>query len=489
MPQSDYSGWTPSSTSRFDWSAWRPAPVDPGPPLPPPDPAVLQQQRIIDTTTAQDALNNYINAKNQALYEGPDAFYGKQGADAVQAAPGMLDTLKRMRKQALDGMDNDAQRRKLGGALDAHMDLDRDDIARHVAAQSLAWQRQVAQNRIDALNKGAALQHNDDGLVDAMGNAAAGAARAQLRAGGVPADPEAEDAAAATAKSGVFRAAIQAHLDRGNTEGAAGMFDHSSDRLDPEHAAELGAQIATGQRLQAAKDYALQFLPAAPASSAEEIEAQRETALKQAEVDHPDDPERHMLAQHHINIGFDSHRNALDQANADRATAVQRWLTTPDADGKPQTSLPPAELWNKLSPDEKVQLLAQLRSSRRSSDIVQVKYNPNEVIPVQSEGSPTSPDPAVTNVKPLCSRPRHVQTGSFRCTSDTGAGPSYRDAAAGRRRPRSDGKTYRRPRENTQRLYGRRSLECPLGLFPEGRLGDRLQPRGARLRLPLPARV
>jgi hypothetical protein len=139
-PEPDYSDWTPSSTSRFDWSDWRPAVQSAPDPTPPPDPVAQQQQQIYDNTAAEDAVTDYINAKHKVLYENPDAFYRTQGADAVQAGPGMLDTLDRMRNEALDGMDNDAQRAKLGAALDAHMVLDRDDIARHVAGQHLAWQ-------------------------------------------------------------------------------------------------------------------------------------------------------------------------------------------------------------------------------------------------------------------------------------------------------------------------------------------------------------
>jgi hypothetical protein len=51
------------------------------------------------------------------------------------------------------------------------------------------------------------------------------------------------------------------------------------DQLDPAHAAPLQGQIDTAQRFDAAKDYADQFTPSAPPSSAEEIEAQRDTPL------------------------------------------------------------------------------------------------------------------------------------------------------------------------------------------------------------------
>jgi hypothetical protein len=352
----DYFAWAPSSKPQFDLSGLPPpAPIEPAPP---PDPAVLQQQRIIDNTAAEDALTNYINAKQQVLYEGPDPFYGKQGADAVRGAPSTLDTLNRMRNQALDGMANDAQRRKLGGALDAHMDLDQDDIARHVAAQSLAWQRQVAQDRIDALNKAAALQHNDDGLVDAMGNAAAGAERTRLTLGGTPADTDV-DAAAAKAKSGVYHAAILGHLDRGNTDGATVMFDRVSDQLDPGHAAELDSQLATARRLDAAKTYAAQLVPHWSASH-DEADAQHESATQQNQAANQADPAYQAEVQRVLDVQHATQKRGIDDAAAERAQAIADWLGRKGPNGEPQTRQPPPSLRNRLTPAEQAALDKQL---------------------------------------------------------------------------------------------------------------------------------
>ena len=223
-----------------DWAMAQPADA---PPPPPPDPAMLREQQIADNTRAEQALNGFIAGKQAALFEAPDAFYRTQGEDAIHAAPVILDTLSRLRDDSLDGLGNDAQRDRLGTALDAHLQLARDDIARHVAEQSLTWQRQVAQDRIALLTKEAALHHNDDELVDAIGHAAANAARAHARMGDMPLGIDSENAAASTARSGVFNAAIQARFDRGNSGDAATMFDRLKDRLDPAHAEQLQARM------------------------------------------------------------------------------------------------------------------------------------------------------------------------------------------------------------------------------------------------------
>ena len=146
-----------------------------------------------------------------------------------------------MRTDLLDRLGNDAQRQRLSEALDAQMELTRDGISRHVAEQSLAWQRQVAQDRIALLAKEAAYHHNDDGRVDAIGEGAAAAARAHARVGdGL--DQHAEDAAAISARSGVLGAAIQARFDRGDTKGANALLTRVGDQLDSAHSKSSNAQ-------------------------------------------------------------------------------------------------------------------------------------------------------------------------------------------------------------------------------------------------------
>ncbi len=261
----------------------------------------MQQQRIVDNTAAEEGLNDFMAAKQAALFDAPDGFYHTQGSDAADAAPSTLDKLNRMKDQALDGMDNDAQRNKLGQAIDTHLTLAGQDIDRHVAEQNLAWQRQTAQGRIDALMREASLHHNDDELVDEMSNAAANAARAHLRVGGAPVDIDTEDAAATKAKSGIYHMAILGHLDRGNNEDAATMLDRLSDQLDPEHAAELGSQLATAKRLDVAKAYAAGLVPQW-STSHDEADAQHAAATEQNQSENQVDPAYQADVQHVLDV-------------------------------------------------------------------------------------------------------------------------------------------------------------------------------------------
>ncbi len=214
--------------------------IEPAPP--PVDPMAAREQQIADTTRAEQGLNRFLAAKQNLLFEAPDAFYRQQGEAAIHAAPVTTQKLDELRADLLDRLGNDAQRDRLRNALDAQMELARDGMSRHVAEQSHAWQRQVAQDRIALLAKEAAYHHNDDGLVDAIGHAAATAARAHARVGD-GFDQPTEDAAAALARSGILSTAIQSHLDRGNTDSANTRFEQVNDELDPIHAIPLRAQI------------------------------------------------------------------------------------------------------------------------------------------------------------------------------------------------------------------------------------------------------
>ena len=148
------------------------------PPPPPIDPLVAREEKIANDTRVESELNRFIAAKQDALFQAPDAYYCRQGRDAVDSAPQAVQHLHDIKDGLLDGLANDYQRKRLGAALDAHMTLAGDDIARHASEQSKVWQRQVALDRIDLLAKEAAVHHGDDDLVDALGVAAANAARA-----------------------------------------------------------------------------------------------------------------------------------------------------------------------------------------------------------------------------------------------------------------------------------------------------------------------
>lgn len=219
------------------------------PPPPPIDPRIAREEKIANDTRVESELNRFIAAKQAALFEAPDAYFRKQGRDAVDDAPQAIQRLYGIKEGLLDGLANDYQRKRLSAALDAQMAVARDGISRHATEQNKAWQRQVALDRIDLLAKEAAFHHGDDDLVDVLGVAAANAARAHAGVGGGSADADREQAVADTARSRILSAAIQARLNNGNATGAASLFDRTKDLLDPEHTAPLVTQLQVTTQL------------------------------------------------------------------------------------------------------------------------------------------------------------------------------------------------------------------------------------------------
>jgi hypothetical protein len=218
------------------------------PPPPPIDPIIAREEKIANDTRVESELNRFIATKQDALFTAPDAYYRKQGIDAIDSAPQAIQRLHAIKDALLDGLANDYQRKRLGAALDAQMTVVRDSISRHVTEQSREWQRQTALDRIDLLAKEAALHHSDDELIDILCTAAGNAARAHTRVGDGPAEPDRENGAAATARSRVVSAATHARLDSGNPQGAAALLDRTRDLLDPAHTAPLLTQIQAAQQ-------------------------------------------------------------------------------------------------------------------------------------------------------------------------------------------------------------------------------------------------
>src|SRR5476649_1354370 len=125
--------------TNFDFSG-----IPDAPPPPPIDPTVAREDKIANDTRVESELNRFIAAKQDALFAAPDAYYRRQGRDAVDSAPQAIQHLYDIKDGLLGGLANDYQRKRLGTALDAQMMLASGDIGRHAGEQSKVWQRQIA---------------------------------------------------------------------------------------------------------------------------------------------------------------------------------------------------------------------------------------------------------------------------------------------------------------------------------------------------------
>jgi hypothetical protein len=156
--------------------------ASPGDTSPDANPDLDRELAIGDAMRSEELQNDFMRQHQAVL----DDFTQLQGRDAVDAAPDAEAALSQYRDGLLDQTDNPKQRAMLADDLDAHMDVARSDIGRHAGQQGLAWERGVAQDRLDLLTRKALQNWRDPNKLNIYGDAAATAAQAKARASGFP---------------------------------------------------------------------------------------------------------------------------------------------------------------------------------------------------------------------------------------------------------------------------------------------------------------
>ena len=189
-------------------------------PAPPPD-------TTLDEDGVDRALNGFIADKQAILYDGDDAFHGKTGYDALEAAPAINDRLSDLRQEALDSAPNDFQRALLGERLDAQLDEARDGIGRRVEQAGIEAQLQTLDDRYAMLQAEAAYDHNDPGKIEGLAMVAEQTAAHEARLG----DHDDPDALATERRNGVWQSAIEANLAKGQPREALALYDRSKGSL------------------------------------------------------------------------------------------------------------------------------------------------------------------------------------------------------------------------------------------------------------------
>src|SRR5690242_4896702 len=104
-----------------DWAAQPDPPPLPSPPSP------------VDPHRVGDLVNGFITAKQDALFDAPDAFYRQTGGDAVAAAPAVGRRLSDVRDATLEQVAGDGERQALQVQLDAQLSDALDGMDRHIA--------------------------------------------------------------------------------------------------------------------------------------------------------------------------------------------------------------------------------------------------------------------------------------------------------------------------------------------------------------------
>ena len=113
---------------------------------------------LFDAVGSEALQNEFMGARADAL---DDGLFTLTGGDAVAAAPEAGRRLSNLRDTLLDRADTPRQRAMLADTLNAHMDVARDDIARHVARQTKVWDEAVRAERVGLLQDRARRDYDD----------------------------------------------------------------------------------------------------------------------------------------------------------------------------------------------------------------------------------------------------------------------------------------------------------------------------------------
>jgi hypothetical protein len=339
--------------------------LEPGEPL---DPAYRQEADRANATRAMELQNQFLDRQRASLSTGPDAFFDRRGREAVLGANDVLSRLQDARREVLDQTANPLQRRLLQDALDRHAFAEHADIGDHVGRQSLQWQNEVATSRLDHLCQQAALDHADPDAIAAYEQASESAARDRARTLGFAQDSDGANAEVSTARSSIWRSAIEAALGRDATKPAIALYDRAIDRLTPADTSILARYVEGARERETGRDYVASLpMPEVDPSSpldAEKclatVDAAHAAATAQNESDWPDDASQRATNQHFIDVAFGQKKRGIVQSNTDLEAMALNWVETPKPNGEPQTDLPPPNIWIRLGDDLRKTILAIL---------------------------------------------------------------------------------------------------------------------------------
>jgi Phage tail lysozyme len=219
-----------------------------------------REKQQADETRVEQELNGYIEAKQKALYLNPDSLMRQQGQNAIDAGPKVLQGLDDLRTQALSRMANDNQRRLLKSRLDGQYSDAMGLVGRHTNSEFQQLQVATAKGRGALISNEAALNWNDTEKLDGLAMAAEGVAKETARLQGYT-GTDAEKAAIADARSGVYGAAIQQRLDNNQPRQALALYDKVKGQLSAKVNDALAVRMKATQTDIAADDLIARYTP------------------------------------------------------------------------------------------------------------------------------------------------------------------------------------------------------------------------------------
>ncbi len=221
----------------------------------------LEEMRDANDARVQELANGFISGQQFTLYTDKDAFYRKKGQDAINGAQAATDKLIQLKNESLGMAANPYQRKALSRMLDAQLTEATNGISRHVAVQSQEWQKQTALARQSLNRNQASLEWNDIGKIEVLAKANEDAALEVARLMGAAPDSDIAKSLAASARSDIFSASIQQHLQNDQKRAALALYDRVKGQLDEKDNVRLAAALKSTAIDVEAEDWIIRNTP------------------------------------------------------------------------------------------------------------------------------------------------------------------------------------------------------------------------------------
>lgn len=220
----------------------------------------LADMQSQNETRVQDLANQFISSQQAALYTGDDAFYRKKGRDALDAVQPVTDSMLERKKQFIELAQNEYQKRRLTSMLDGQVVEAMGGMNRHAVAQQSEYEKTVAQGRLNVLNNDAVVKAGDSDHLDGLAAAAEDTARNLAKMQGVT-GTDAETSMVTSARSSIYRNAIESRVRNGDGRSALTLWDRVRDKLDAKDNEALASAMKSTATDVAADDVIAQRTP------------------------------------------------------------------------------------------------------------------------------------------------------------------------------------------------------------------------------------
>jgi len=306
----------------------------------------IDVQNRINTTSAEEALNNFEKAKNDVLFNPDSGYFNTQGRNAYDNASSTMQTLQKLKNQFGDGLNSQA-RQMFNKAANQHLNRSGVDIMRHSSKGLRAWEIATIETQVENTMENASLYWNNPKDLKIQRILGEEAIRESAKLTGIGA--EATNEKLQTYRSKFISAAVEAATVNSSTEGQK-ILDDNEDMLEGQDRINLQKAIDKKQEIEKSEFDARQAVLIADRLVGE-YDTRRE--IKE-QLDEIEDPEFRKKVMNEAMSRYSRKRQMEQEERGDAFEDVEQFIMQGGSAVEYQTQNP--EQWAKLSPGQQSKL-------------------------------------------------------------------------------------------------------------------------------------